>query len=88
MLTVLDALLTVEWTVSRGNLLISKKVLLRVRRLPRSYGSMLPYQGNTSTDIQKDIFFLCDLQSSRHIPICFFTVTKDADSVVLVFMYD
>jgi hypothetical protein len=68
-------------------LLISKKVLLRVRRLAHSCGSMLPYQGNTSTNILKDIFFFCDLQSSSHIYVYYFTGAKDYDSVVLVFLY-
>ncbi|XP_037413326.1 mitogen-activated protein kinase 16 isoform X2 [Triticum dicoccoides] len=35
----------VGWIVSRGNLFISKKSVLRVKRLARSCGSMLPYQG-------------------------------------------
>jgi hypothetical protein len=52
---VMDALLTVGWIVSRDNSLISKKVLLRVRRLAHSCGSMLPYQGNTSANILKDL---------------------------------
>jgi hypothetical protein len=45
--------LTVGWTISRGNLLISKKVQLTVRKLAHSYGSMLPYQG-IFTKILKD----------------------------------
>jgi hypothetical protein len=52
-LTVMDALLTVGWIVSRGNSFISKKLLLRVRRLAHNCDNILPYQGNASANILK-----------------------------------